>query len=273
MSQYTICFSPCPNDCFVFDALVHDRIALNGLKFNYHLEDVETLNNMAIAGHPDIIKLSFNAFTKLTHKYQLLDAGAALGNNCGPLLITREGVSINDLPNGVIAIPGKHTTANFLLDYVYPGLQNKKEMLFSDIENAILEGQVDAGVIIHEGRFTYEDKGLIKVADLGEVWETQTKMPIPLGGIFIKRTMPEDLKETINRLVKESVLFAMRNPMASMPFVKEHAAEMDESVMRRHIKTYVTNYSVDLGTEGRKAVRYMLERSGEEIAEPIFLSE
>jgi 1,4-dihydroxy-6-naphthoate synthase len=271
MSQYTLLFSPCPNDCYVFDALVHERIALNGLKFNYVLEDVETLNKMASQGHPDIIKLSFNAYTRLSHKYQLLDAGSALGRNCGPLILSREEMKLHDLKDKVIAIPGVNTTANFLLDFAVPSVKGKVEMLFSDIEDAVLSGKVDAGLVIHESRFTYEEKGLLKVADLGELWESKTKMPIPLGGIFINRNLDEETKNTINRLLKESVLFAMRNPAASMNFVKENAAEMDESVMRKHIKTYVNNYSVDLGDEGRAAVRFLLERSGEQITEPIFL--
>jgi 1,4-dihydroxy-6-naphthoate synthase len=272
MSNFTLYFSPCPNDCYIFDAMVHERIALNGHKFNFILEDVETLNKMASYGEPDIIKLSFNAFTKLSHKYQLLDSGSALGLNCGPLVISKNEMSLEDLENAVIAIPGVNTTANFLLDFAVPKVKAKTEMIFSDIESAVLQGQVDAGLIIHESRFTYEEKGLLKVADLGEIWEKQTAMPIPLGGIFIRRSLDQEVKDTINRLIKESVLFAMRNPAACMSFVKENAAEMEEEVMRKHIKTYVNNYSVDLGDEGRAAVRFMLERSGESITEPIFLS-
>lgn len=273
MSALTLAFSPCPNDCFIFDALVHQRIALNGIRFNYLLEDVETLNHMAIEGTPDIIKLSFNAYTKVSHKYQLLDAGSALGRNVGPLIISREPKSIEELQNCIVAIPGENTTANFLLDFAVPTVKQKIAMVFSDIEDAVLSGKCDAGVIIHEGRFTYEDKGLAKVADLGEIWETKTGMPIPLGGIFIRRSIPDDVKETVNRLLKESVLFAMNNPAASLTFVKENADEMEESVMRKHIKTYVNNYSVDLGEDGRAAVRFLLEQSKKQITEPVFLSE
>jgi 1,4-dihydroxy-6-naphthoate synthase len=272
MSHFTLYFSPCPNDCYVFDALVHQRIGMNGFRFNFILEDVETLNKMANHGSVDIIKLSFSAYSKLTHKYQLLDAGSALGRNCGPLILSKEEMRLEDLKDKIIAIPGVNTTANFLLDFAVPSVKGKVEMRFSDIEEAVLKGEVDAGLVIHESRFTYEEKGLYKVADLGEVWEEKTKMPIPLGGIFISRNLDQETKETVNRLLKESVLYAMNHPAASMPFVKENAAEMDESVMRKHIKTYVNNYSVDLGDDGRAAVRYLLEQSKAQITEPIFIT-
>lgn len=273
MNQLTLHFSPCPNDCFIFDALVHNRIATNGIKFNYVLEDIETLNHMAMQGYPDIIKLSFNAFTRLTSRYQLLDAGSALGHNCGPLIISKKPMSLADLEDAIVAIPGVNTTANFLFDFAVEKAKGKIEMLFSDIEDAVLEGRADAGLIIHESRFTYEDKGLLKVADLGEVWEARTGNPIPLGGIFIKRDLDQQLKDTVNRLIKESVLYAMHNPSACMDFVKENATEMSEEVMRKHIKTYVNNYSVDLGESGRNAVDFLLSRSGELIHQPIYISQ
>lgn len=273
MTQFTLFFSPCPNDCYIFDALVHERIATNGIKFNYILEDIETLNHMAFQGQPDIIKLSFNAYSRLTDKYQLLDAGSALGRNCGPLIISRRPMKLEELKDAVIAIPGKNTTANFLFDFAVGQAKEKVEMRFSDIEDAVLSGHADAGLIIHESRFTFEAKGLLKVADLGEYWESNTGNPIPLGGIFIKRDLDEEIKKTVNRLVRESVLYAMNNPSACMGFVKEHASEMSEDVMRKHIKTYVNNYSVDLGDDGRNAVEFMLSQTRETIHKPIYISE
>ncbi len=266
-SVLSIGFSPCPNDCFIFDAMIHHKIDTEGLQFKAVMEDVETLNQMAFRGDLDITKLSYHAFAYLRDMYRLLDAGSALGNNCGPLLISKKDseeirLKLKD-PNCslTIAIPGKYTTANFLLSLAFPNAQNKVELVFSDIEEAVISGKVDLGLIIHENRFTYEQKGLKKVIDLGEWWETETQLPIPLGGIVIKKTVNEDLIQKVNRVLRKSVEYAFANPKASLPFVKEHAQEMSEEVMYKHIDLYVNNYSIDLGIEGKSAVTKMFEKA------------
>ncbi|MBK7182253.1 MAG: 1,4-dihydroxy-6-naphthoate synthase [Bacteroidetes bacterium] len=266
-SVLSIGFSPCPNDCFIFDAMIHHKIDTEGLQFKAVMEDVATLNQMAFRGDLDITKLSYHAFAYLRDSYRLLDAGSALGNNCGPLLISKNNpeeirLKLND-PNCslTIAIPGKYTTANFLLSLAFPNAQAKIEFVFSGIEEAVLSGKVDLGLIIHENRFTYEQKGLKKVIDLGEWWETETHLPIPLGGIVIKKTLSEELIEKVNRVLRKSVEYAFANPKASLPFVKKHAQEMSEEVMYKHIDLYVNNYSVDLGMQGRAAVTKMFEKA------------
>ena len=250
-------FSPCPNDTFMFDALIHHKIDTHGLEFEVTMADVEELNQGAFAGQLDITKLSFHAFAYVTDKYELLDAGSALGNNCGPLLIARENMEPAAVAKARIAIPGRYTTANFLLGIAYPEAINKQAMLFSDIEEAVLTGSFDAGLIIHENRFTYAEKGLVKLMDLGEYWETQTGMPIPLGGIVIRQELDPEVKQLVNRLIAESVAFAFRRPDASRTFVRQHAQEMDEKVMYQHIGLYVNEYSEDLGVKGKAAVRHL----------------
>jgi 1,4-dihydroxy-6-naphthoate synthase len=249
-------FSPCPNDCFMFDAIVNQRIDLEGLEFAVRLADVEALNRAAFAGEADVTKLSYHAFAYCTGDYVLLDAGSALGRNCGPLLISRRPIAPSEVAGGTlkIAIPGKFTTANFLLGLAFPGARDKTELVFSEIEGALLRAEYDAGLIIHENRFTYEAKGLRKIIDLGEFWETETNAPIPLGGIVVRRSLPEEGKQRVNRVLRRSVEYAFANRAASLPFVRAHAQEMSEEVMYRHIDLYVNAYSVDLGDEGRRAV-------------------
>ncbi|MCD6067726.1 MAG: hypothetical protein K0S33_2552 [Bacteroidetes bacterium] len=261
----TLGFSPCPNDCFIFDAIVNKRIDLEGLDFNIKMEDVETLNRWAIEGKLDTTKLSFHAYAYLTEMYQLLNAGSALGFNCGPLLISKKEISREQVQHTdlKIAIPGKLTTANFLLSLAFPNAINKTELVFSGIEEGVLSGEFDAGLIIHENRFTYEQKGLKKIIDLGEYWESLIHAPIPLGGIVIKRELPVALKQKVDRLIRQSVEYAFANPMASRAFVKEHAQEMDEAVMQKHIDLYVNQYSVDLGDLGRNAVNLMMKKAQE----------
>jgi 1,4-dihydroxy-6-naphthoate synthase len=273
-STLTLGFSPCPNDCFIFDALIHNKIDAEGLQFNVVMEDVETLNQKAFRGELDITKLSYHAFAHLTKFYQLLNAGGALGDNCGPLLVASSKLQVQS--SSKIAIPGKYTTANFLLSLAYPKATNKVEMLFSDIEDAVLSGKVDAGLLIHENRFTYEQKGLKKIIDLGEYWETLTNAPIPLGGVVVKRDFPHELKHKINRVLRKSVEYAFANPGSSLTFVKANAQEMSEAVMYKHIDLYVTGYSVDLGFEGRRAVKLLFDKAQElgvidKIEESIFL--
>lgn len=259
----TLAFSPCPNDCFVFDAIVHKRIDLEGLDFDVRLADVEALNTAAFNGDTDVTKLSFHAYAHCVDTYVLLDAGSALGRNCGPLLISLRPISQEDVAGGrlKIAIPGRYTTANFLMALAFPAATDKSEMLFSAIEGAVLDGRVDAGLIIHENRFTFEEKGLRKIIDLGEFWEEETGAPIPLGGIAVRRELSLELKQAVNRVVRRSVEHAFANPKDSLPYVRAHAQEMSEEVMYKHIDLYVNRYSVDLGEEGRHAVELLFKRA------------
>ena len=263
--KITLGFSPCPNDCFIFDAIINKRIDLEGLDFDVKMEDVETLNRWAVEGKLDCTKLSFHAFSYLTDLYQLLNSGSALGFNCGPLLISKKEIAVDEVRSNdlKIAIPGKLTTANFLLSLAFPNAKNKTELIFSGIEEGVLSGTYDAGLIIHENRFTYEQKGLKKIIDLGEFWESLIHAPIPLGGIVIKRDLPLEIKQKVDRLIRKSVEYAFANPMASRPFVREHAQEMNETVMQKHIDLYVNQYSVDLGELGRKAVNLMMDKAQE----------
>jgi len=256
-TKLSLGFSPCPNDTFIFDALLHGKVDTEGLSFEPVMEDVEALNRRAFAGELAVTKLSYHAFAHLTERYTLLDAGSALGNNCGPLLIARKPMNEAEINTARIAIPGKMTTANFLLSLAYPNAQNKQEVIFSDIENAVLHGETDAGLIIHENRFTYTQKGLLKILDLGAYWETTTGLPIPLGGIVVRRDLPIEIQQKVNRVLRRSVEYAFAHPAEVMPFVRQHAQEMDEAVMRAHIELYVTQHTVDLGSDGREAVRQM----------------
>ncbi len=253
-------FSPCPNDTFIFDALVHNKIDTEGIEFKYFLADVEELNQKALQNIPDVSKVSFHAFLFLRKNYTLLNSGSALGENVGPLLISKKQYSLNEIDDLRIAIPGKLTTANLLLKIAAPKAVNKTEIVFSDIENAVLEDKFDAGLIIHENRFTYQKKGLNKIIDLGEYWEKLTQTPIPLGGIVAKKILSDDIIEKLNRIMKRSVLFAMKNPESSKSFVKQNAQEMDDDVIGKHIKLYVNNYTIDLGEKGRKAINSLIQK-------------
>jgi 1,4-dihydroxy-6-naphthoate synthase len=270
-------FSPCPNDTFIFDALVHQKIDTEGLEFEVLLADVEELNQKAVKGELDITKLSYHAYAHLTDKYLLLDAGSALGRNCGPLLIAKRQLTKEEIAAGPIAIPGKLTTANFLLSLAYPDAQNKQEFLFSDIEQAVLREEVVAGLIIHENRFTYQDKGLVKIQDLGEFWEGTTGHPIPLGGIVVHRRLTTEVQQKINRVLARSVAFALEQPSATRDYVRAHAQEMDEEVMYSHIGLYVNDFTRDLGPTGRAAIAALFERAENlqvvpKIKEEIFLT-
>jgi 1,4-dihydroxy-6-naphthoate synthase len=256
-------FSPCPNDCFIFDALIHHKIDTEGLDFEVFMEDVETLNQWAMAGKLAVTKLSYHAFAHLIEKYALLDAGSALGFGCGPLLIARKKMSRKAISSGCVGIPGKWTTANFLLSLAFPEILDKKEMVFSEIEEAVLSKKLDAGLIIHENRFTFEQKGLVKLLDLGEYWEKTTQMPIPLGGIVVRRDVDFEVAQKINRVLRRSVEFAFAHPESSMPFVRRHAQAMSDEVMKAHIALYVNEFSIDLGEKGRAAVTKMFEIAAE----------
>jgi 1,4-dihydroxy-6-naphthoate synthase len=259
----TLGFSPCPNDCFMFDAIVHQRIDLEGLEFSIVMDDVEALNRRAFARTIDVTKLSYHAFAYCASDFALLDAGSALGRGCGPLLVSARTIEPEEVAAGAlrIAIPGKYTTANFLLEIAFPQARNKSALVFSEIEDAVLDGRFDAGLIIHENRFTYQAKGLEKIVDLGEFWEETTGAPIPLGGIVVKRSLPPDVQHKINRVVRTSVEYAFAHPGESRPFVRQHAQAMSDDVMRQHIDLYVNQYSIDLGPDGRRAVDLLFERA------------
>ncbi len=270
-------FSPCPNDTFIFDALVNKKIDTEGLEFEAVLEDVETLNQWALEGKLDITKLSFPAFFQSLDNYVLLNAGSALGKGVGPLLITQDDPSIyqSGIGDALVALPGVNTTAHLLFSFAYPSATHKKFMIFSSIEDAVIKKETALGVIIHENRFTYQDKGLHKVKDLGEYWEEKMNAPIPLGGIAISQSIKRSVAVKVDELIRKSLDYAFANYPEITAYVKSHAQEMSEAVMRQHIDLYVNNYSLYLGNDGREAIMTLFnvylktnginESSGEEV--------
>ena len=264
--KITLGFSPCPNDTFIFDAMVHHKIDTEGLDFDVFMGDVEELNQKAFNSKLDVTKLSYHTFAHLINDYQLLNSGSALGENCGPLLVCKVDklkVISGNVAAATIAIPGVYTTANFLLNLAFPEAKQREVYLFSEIEQAVLDNKVDAGLIIHENRFTYQDKGLIKIRDLGEFWEELSNAPVPLGGIVVKRNMSIEMKQKIDRVLNRSVQFAFDNPNESNGYVAENAQEMDAEITKQHIGLYVNNYSLDLGEKGRQAVELLLNKAEE----------
>jgi 1,4-dihydroxy-6-naphthoate synthase len=260
--KFTLGFSPCPNDTFIFDALVNKKIDTGGLDFEVVLEDVETLNQWAIQGKLDISKISYGVLPLVLDRYALLDAGGALGKGVGPLLIAREPIPASAINDRTIAIPGQRTTAHLLFSLAFPEAKNRHFTIFSAIEDAVLSGKVDCGVIIHENRFTYQKRGLVKLMDLGEFWEMETGAPIPLGGIVMNRVHNEALQQKVNRLIRESLVYAFARYPQLPDYVRDHAQEMEEQVMRQHIDLYVNDYSLSLGVDGKKAVGILLETWG-----------
>lgn len=259
MKNLKLGFSTCPNDTFIFDAMVHHKIDCEELEFDLILADVEELNNQALKNSLDITKISYHAYAYIAHNYLILDSGSALGKNNGPILISKRKIYPEEINNLKIAIPGKMTTANLLLSIAYPEAKNKKECLFSDIEEFVINEKVDAGLIIHENRFTYENKGLQKIIDLGEFWENKTGSLIPLGGIVANRKLSKELIFKINKIIKKSVEYAFTNPTDSLEFIKKYSQEIDETVMRKHIELYVNNYTLDLAEEGKKSISFLYD--------------
>jgi 5,8-dihydroxy-2-naphthoate synthase len=270
-------FSPCPNDTFIFDALVNGRVDTGGLRFEPVLEDVQTLNRWALEGRLDVTKISYGVLPLVAKTYLLLDSGGALGRGVGPLLVARPDRAEFRPETAVVAIPGEHTTAHLLFSLAYPEAARKRFMPFSEIEEAVLRGAVDAGVIIHEGRFTYQAKGLVKLLDLGERWEAVTGAPIPLGGIVARRSLGAQLAREVDRLIRDSVEQALGAYPLITDYVKQHAQEMDEAVMRQHVDLYVNDFSVGMGEGGRSAVRKLIEvyartwPGGEPLPEQVFV--
>ena len=261
----TLGLSPCPNDTFIFDAMLNGKIDTEGLTFTYQLEDVETLNRLAKSGSLDISKISYGALPPLLPQYRVLNAGGALGRGVGPVFISKkfDATSNPDLSTMVVALPGIHTTAHLLFSLAYPEVKNKSFIPFHEIEEAVLQDKVDAGVIIHENRFTYQEKGLNKLADLGEVWEKKTGHPIPLGGIVARRNYDLSFLQKINRVIYKSLEYAFAHDELLPDFVKINAQEMSEKIMRNHIDLYVNDFSLNLGTAGRSAVWKLLELSNQ----------
>lgn len=256
-----LCFSPCPNDTFIFDAMVHQKVDTEGLSFDVRLEDVETLNRLVLSGQPDISKISYGLLPRVISDYRVLNAGSALGRGVGPLLVALRDIRESDpeLEQSTIVLPGMHTTAHMLFTLAYPRAKQKIFMPFHEIEQAVLHGSADAGVIIHENRFTYAQKGLVKLDDLGELWEQNTGQPIPLGGIVMRRDIDPEIMRKTDRVIRRSLEYARAHYPVLPPYVQDHAQEMDESVMRQHIDLYVNDYSLSLGSEGKAAVYRMLE--------------
>ncbi len=248
-------FSSCPNDTFIFDALVNGKIDTGGISFDPVMGDVEELNKQAFKGEIDITKISYHAYAYLADSYRILNSGSALGHNNGPLLVSKRKIYPDEIDSVSIAIPGKYTTANLLFSIAWPGAKNKTEYLFSDIEQLVLDNEVDAGLLIHENRFTYHKRALKKISDLGEFWDELTGSPIPLGAITISRSLPDNVALAVDRSLRRSIEFAFNNPDSSYPYVKKYAVAMERSVMQKHIDLYVNSYTRDLGDKGKAAIR------------------
>jgi len=257
--KLTLGFSPCPNDTFIFDALVNQKIDTEGLSFDVFLEDVETLNRWTAEGKLDVTKLSFPALFQNSATYALLTSGAALGKGVGPLLIAKRPLDMSLIKSYRIAIPGVNTTANFLLSHAFPEAQHRIPTLFSQIENDVLEEKADLGVIIHENRFTYQQKGLVKICDLGEVWEQKQGVAIPLGCIAARRSLPGNVVNKMDVLIRKSLTYSFSHYPELSAYTTQHAQEMDEAVMRQHIELYVNNYTMDLGEQGKAAIQKLYD--------------
>ncbi|MBQ7607157.1 MAG: 1,4-dihydroxy-6-naphthoate synthase [Desulfovibrionaceae bacterium] len=255
MPEYTLALSPCPNDTYIFHALLHGLVPFDGT-LTAHMADVEALNKAACLGKYAFSKISIGAYPACSQYYRFLSAGGALGYKCGPLVVGRK----ESARDGEIAIPGKMTSAAMLLDLcgLFPG--KRREMRFSDIIPAVAQGRVDLGVIIHEGRFTYEEKGLSKVLDLGEWWEETYHVPVPLGAIVVRRDIPESVALAMERAIEASIAYAAKHPCAARTFIKDHAQELSDTVIDRHIATFVTAYSSDLKKDGQEAIVRMLSK-------------
>lgn len=275
--KLTLAYSTCPNDTFIFDALANGKIDTEGIDFEISLADIDVLNKNAVAANPpDITKISSNAYgIDIWKNYVILDSGSALGRNNGPLLVAKEAFPLSEMNSKRILIPGVNTTANLLFTTFFPNAKDKTPLLFSKIEGEVISGHYDAGLLIHEGRFTYQSKGLVKIADMGEFWEQKFGMPIPLGSIIAKRSLPQDIITKVDRIIRRSVQYSLNNPESPMPYIRDNAREMDDDVMRSHIALYVNNFSVSLGEEGRAAITFLYQKAFEnglykELPEGIF---
>ena len=272
-------YSPCPNDTFIFYAIAKKKIDLEGIDFEISLHDIDVLNkNAAKDDCPEITKISSNAYAvDLWKKYITLDSGAALGRNNGPLLVAKNFFDEGEMPSKKILIPGVNTTANLLFSIFYPEAKNKTPMLFSRIENEVIAGNCDCGLLIHEGRFTYREKGLVKIADMGEKWEQKFKTPVPLGTIIARRDLDKDVIKTVNRLIFKSINYAFEHRDEAMPYIRENARELSDEVTQSHIGLYVNEFSRTLGQEGKNAISFLYEKAFQcgmlkELPKDIFIS-
>lgn len=253
--RLSLSISPCPNDTFMFDALINGRIDSRGLEFDVHYADIEELNRRVVGGVSDVSKVSCAVLPEIAYAYRILDSGSALGRGNGPLLVGRAGVKDSGSGGLKVAVPGFRTTANLLISRLFPHITDKNEVLFSQIAESVASGRYDAGVLIHEGRFTYRKHGLELLADLGAEWERVTGLPLPLGSIVVSRRLPEEVQAAVGELLRESIRYALANPAASADFVKSHAQEMDDDVIRSHIGMFVNDFSISLGADGRRAIK------------------
>lgn len=258
MRKLKLNFSTCPNDTFMFDALVNGKIDCRGLEFEVTLSDIEELNKAALTGEADITKMSYALYPEIAERYNMLKSGSALGYGSGPLFVSKRSLDKSNLSDIKVALPGEHTTAARLLDKLFPEVTVKSYCLFSDISRAILEGSVDAGVLIHEERFTYQDKGLRLVADLGDEWEKLYSLPIPLGGIVIKKDIPTEVQQLFEELLSESVRYAFENPKSSREYVKRYARELSDEIIDKHIDMFVNDFSVNIGDLGVKSIEKLI---------------
>jgi len=274
--ELTLGYSPCPNDTYIFHALTHGLIDSGGITVTERLEDVETLNRLALEGALDLTKVSYHAFMHVMDEYCLLRSGGALGRGCGPLVVAKSGTSMDVLKGKRIAVPGMYTTAQLLLTLYGEGYDNVVPMQFDRIMDSVISGETDAGLVIHEGRFTFEARGLHKVIDLGEWWESETGLPIPLGGILAKRSLGRETVSRVDAAIRKSIEYARANPEAAREYIKLHAQELDDRVIDSHICLYVNEFSLDLGPGGEAAVKKLFEMAaGRGIvsasARPIFM--
>ena len=257
--NFTLGFSPCPNDTFIFDGLVNKKIDTGDFTFTVQLEDVETLNEMAKNEVLDFTKISYGVLPLVAKNYKVLNSGSALGKGVGPLLISKKPVDFKEVEKYTIAIPGENTTAHLLFTLAFPNAKNKVFKRYDDIENSVLNSENVLGVIIHENRFTYMDKGLHKIVDLGNFWEEKTSLPIPLGGIVGKKSLDENILKQVDALIKKSIEYSFSHYPLITDYVKQHSQEMEPEVMKKHIDLYVNNYSVDLGSDGKNAIQKFME--------------
>lgn len=263
--------STCPNDTFMFDALIHKRIDTKGYEFELTMEDIDLLNKEVAKGSVDVSKISYANYPNIAENYKILRSGGALGSGNGPLLVSRKKIYVDEIPYLKIGIPGEDTSANLLLNFASPEVKEKKVYLFSDVSEAIIGDEIDAGILIHEERFSFKEKGLSLVLDLGQNWEDKTGLLVPLGAIVINKRLDEKIQKEINDLIRESIDFAFKNPSLSYNFVKNNAKELSDDTIFKHIDMFVNEYSLDLGKKGVDSVLKFLNNKGSEFNRDIFI--
>lgn len=275
-NKIRLAFSTCPNDTFMFGSLLQGMTDFDPAGLELILKDIEELNIMAREHKTAITKISFASYPFIANDYQILNSGSALGYKNGPILVSRKKIYPDEVKDLHIAIPGELTTANLLLEILFPGVKQKSVFLFSDIEDAVMDNACDAGLLIHETRFTYQKKGLLKIADLGEIWEKEYNLPVPLGGIVVKRTLPYEQIKAFEKALSTSIGMAFKDKKSIWSFIKKNAQELDDDVIHAHIDLYVNEFSMDLGDKGREAIRLLLKKGAErgilpEVPEDIFV--